>query len=92
MTYLSMVDSGDEELDATTLGPNDYVMVKVASKKAIRHYVGMIVKPADAFAGEFEVTFLKCSQKSVTANRFTVPDIITSLMCRLGHCCALACS
>ena len=53
MTDLSMVDSGDEELDATTLGPNDYVMVTFASKKATRHYVGMIVKPAD----EFEITF-----------------------------------
>ena len=46
-------------------------MVKFASKKAIHHYAGMIVKPAD---GEFEVTFLKCSQKSVTASRFTIPD------------------
>ena len=59
MTDQSMVNSGDEELDATTLGPDDYVMVKVASKKATRHYVGMIVKPADEFAGDFEVTFLK---------------------------------
>ena len=42
-----MVDSGDVELDATTLGPNDHVIVKFTSKKAIRHYVGMIVKPAD---------------------------------------------
>ena len=48
-----------------------YVMVKFASKKAIHHYAGMIVKPAD---GEFEVTFLKCCQKSVTASRFTIPD------------------
>ena len=49
-------------------------MVKFASDKAIHHYVGMIVKPADEFAGEFEVTFLKCSQKSVTASGFTIPD------------------
>ena len=34
MTDLSMVDSGDEELDAIILGPNYYVMVKYASKKA----------------------------------------------------------
>ena len=53
VTALSMVDSGDEELGATTLGPNDCVIVKFASKKAIRHYVGMIVKPTDESAGEF---------------------------------------
>ena len=35
VTDLSMVDSGDEELDATTLGPNDYVMVKFAYKQHI---------------------------------------------------------
>ena len=34
----------------------------------------MIVKSADEFASEFKVTFLKCSQKSVTAIRFTIPD------------------
>lgn len=76
MTDLSMVESGDKELGATILGPNYYVMVKFASKKAIRHYAGMIVKPADEFAGEFEVTFLKCNQKSVTASRFTIPTVI----------------
>ena len=45
-----MVDSGDEELGATTLGPNDYVMVKFAFKKVTRYCVVMIVKPADEFA------------------------------------------
>ena len=56
-----MVDSGDKELDAIILGPNYYVMVKFASKNSIHHYAGMIVKRADEFAGDFEVTFLKCS-------------------------------
>ena len=74
MTDLFMVDSGDKELDAIILGPNYYVMVKFASKNSIHHYAGMIVKRADEFAGDFEVTFLKCSQKSVTASRFTIPD------------------
>ena len=37
----------------------------------------MIVKPADTFAGEFEVTFLKCSQKSVTASlRLPAPTVM----------------
>ena len=94
MTDLSMVDSGDEELDATTLGPNDDVMVKFASKKAIRHNVGMIVKPADEFACKFEVTFLKCSKKSVTAAGSQSLTRKASSMCRvmtlfracLSHC------
>ena len=33
MTYLSMVDSGDVELDATTLSPNDHVMVKFGLRR-----------------------------------------------------------
>ena len=61
-----MVYRGDEEHDTTTLAPNDYIMVKFASKKAIHHYVGMISETTDEFADEFEVIFLKCS-KSVTA-------------------------
>ena len=81
MTDLSMVDRGDEELDATTLGPNDYVMVKFASKKA--HYVGIIIKPVNEFAGDFDVTFLKCSQKSVTAAGSQSLTRKTSSMCRL---------
>ena len=57
-------DSGDEEHDATTLTPNDYVMLM--SKKAISHFVGMIVKNTDEFTNEFEVTFPKCSKKSAS--------------------------
>ena len=48
--------------------------MKFASKKATRHYVGMIIKPADEFADEFEVSFLPCSKKSVSANRFIIPE------------------
>ena len=48
--------------------------MKFASKKAIRHCVGMIIIPTDELADEFEVTFLKCSKKGVTAKRFTIPD------------------
>ena len=57
MTDLSMVDSSDKELDATTPGPNYYVMVKFAFKKATRHYVGMIVKPADDFFKYFILVY-----------------------------------
>lgn len=67
---LPMVDSGDEEHDATTLTPNDYVMLM--SKKATSHFVGMIVKNTDEFTNEFEVTFPKCSKKSASVRRGAV--------------------
>ena len=34
----------------------------------------MVVKPTNEFTDEFEATFLKCSKKSATANRLTIPD------------------
>ena len=46
----------------------------ITSKKATHHYVGTIVKPTDEFSDEFEVTFMKCSKKSATANRLTIHD------------------
>ena len=58
---LPKVDSGDEEHDATLVAPKDCIVVKFASKKAIRPYVGMIVKTTVEFADEFEVTFLTCN-------------------------------
>ena len=82
MADLLMVDSGDDERDATSLAPNDYIMVTYASKKAIHDYVGMTVEPTGEFADEFEILFLKCTKKSATAtatatataNRFTILD------------------
>ena len=70
-----MVNSGDKEHDAVTLVPNDYIVAKLMTKKAIRHYVGVIFKTTDEFADEFYVTFLKRSKKSVTAHCVTIPDV-----------------
>ena len=64
----------DEDYDATTLAPSDCIIVMFVSKKAIHHYVGIIVESTDEFAEQFGVTFMTCSKKSATANRFTIPD------------------
>ena len=57
---LAKVNCGDDEHDAATLAPNDYIMVFV-SKKVIRQYVGVVVKTTDELADIFEVTFIKCN-------------------------------
>ena len=61
-----------DNFEASSLSPNDYVVVKFATKKQIAYYAGMILGLSDDAPDEFEIKFLTCSKK--VSNRFTFPD------------------
>lgn len=63
-------DPEDENLSATTIIPqiNDYVVVKFAGKKSIKHYIGLVLSKD---GNEFSLKYMR----RVTGNKFIFPTI-----------------
>jgi hypothetical protein len=68
-------DSGEEN-DHENVQPqiqfhqNDFVIVKLCTKKTVKHYIGLIVAYDDLNSSDISIKFMK----KISANKFVFPD------------------